>query len=104
MENSTLAPTGDMSVDPRRDQPQKDGGGRYLDWNLGAAGQGLDLGQHGLLTCLGAAVVTRWAELPRNVQKALFETAAMSTSSGTTTPELCQAIARFLHDQGEHNG
>ena len=96
MDNTTLPPTGDMSVDPVRDQPQKDGGTRYLNWNLGA--EALEADHRDILVSLGGAVVTRWADLPRDVQKALFD-----APTGPALPDVRESIAKFLHSHGEHH-
>jgi len=48
-----------------------------------------------VLLSLGAAVVARWYDLPRDIQKQLFNAAA----SGQANPaETRNHIARFLHD------
>ncbi len=49
-----------------------------------------------ILLSLGAAVVARWYDLPRDIQKLLFNTAA---SGATGTVETRVHIARFLHGQ-----
>ncbi len=55
-----------------------------------------DASERDILLSLGAAVVARWYDLPRDIQKLLFNTAA----SGTTgTVETRVHIARFLHGQ-----
>ncbi len=98
MENATLPPPGDLSVDPTRDQPQKDGGNRYLKWNLGV-GESFDENERAMLVSLGAAVVSCWENLPRDVQESLFEAAA-----GPHSPDARSAVATFLHTHGEHHG
>jgi hypothetical protein len=47
--------------------------------------------EDGILRCLGAAVIARWADLPRDVQRSLFEAAA---TAGKVERE---EIAVFLH-------
>ncbi len=54
-----------------------------------------------ILQRLGAAVVTQWAELPIDVQKALFEHAA-SCGDPLECPNLREQIAVFLHDHKSH--
>jgi hypothetical protein len=49
-----------------------------------------------ILHCLGAAVITRWNNLPMEVQRELFASAA-SLSDPLPTAELKEHIARFLH-------
>ena len=49
-----------------------------------------------ILHCLRAAVVTRWNNLPMEVQRELFASAA-SLSEPLHTAELKEQIARFLH-------
>jgi hypothetical protein len=50
-----------------------------------------------ILQCLGAAVIAQWAELPTDVQKALFEH-AVSSGDPRHSVELREQIARFLHN------
>ena len=50
-----------------------------------------------ILQCLGAAVVTRWNDLPTEVQRELFAS-AVSVSEPLHTTELKEQIARFLHN------
>jgi hypothetical protein len=49
-----------------------------------------------ILHCLGAAVIMRWNNLPTEVQRELFASAA-SLSDPLPTVELKGHIARFLH-------
>lgn len=49
-----------------------------------------------ILHCLGAAVIMRWNNLPTEVQRELFASAA-SLSDPLPTAELKEHIARFLH-------
>ena len=51
--------------------------------------------QH-VLQCLGAAVISRWTELPTEVQKELFEH-AVSSGDPRHSMHLREQIARFLH-------
>lgn len=49
-----------------------------------------------ILHCLGAAVILRWNNLPMEVQRELFASAA-SLSDPLPTAGLKEHIARFLH-------
>ena len=83
--------------DPKALKPASaapDGGKPYLSWNL-SAGHDLEETDRDLLQALGAAVVTQWFELPRDIQKRLFEAATDGTAS------LREPLARFLHDNAE---
>ncbi|MDB5649744.1 MAG: hypothetical protein JWL62_1264 [Hyphomicrobiales bacterium] len=62
-------------------------------WGLGSEALGvIDAGEEQeILRCLGAAVIKGWADLPRDVQRSLFEAAA-----GAGKPER-EDIALFLH-------
>ena len=54
-----------------------------------------DASERDVLLSLGAAVVARWYDLPRDIQKQLFNAAA----SGQPNPsETRNHIARFLHE------
>ena len=98
MDNASLPPTGDLSVDPTRDQPQKNGGEPYLKWNLGTDGAfGED--EQVMLVSLGAAVITRWTDLPRDIQESLFKDA-----TGPASPNAREDVAKFLHTHGERHG
>ncbi len=76
------------------DKTAPDGGKPYLSWNL-SAGHDLQDDERNLVQALGAAVVIRWFDLPREIQKHLFEAAV----SGPQT--LREPLAKFLHDHGE---
>jgi len=88
MDNGVVPPDLEPSAGPA-----PDGGREFLDWSLPAG----DLGEteRGVIQALGAAVVTRWSVLPRDVQKLLFETAARREH---TAEDVRGHIARFLHD------
>ena len=73
-------------------EPEPDGGPQYLDWSLPV--DDLRDEERGVIQSLGAAVAARWAILPRDVQKLLFETAARGEGSAEA---LRGHIARFLH-------
>jgi hypothetical protein len=53
--------------------------------------------EQGILQCLGAAVISRWSDLPTEVQKALFQDAVSSEDPRQST-SLREQIARFLHN------
>jgi len=78
---------------PEKGDPRPNGGAQYLDWSLPDGELGED--ERGMLQTLGAALVARWAVLPRDTQKLLFETAARGER---TAADLRGHIARFLHD------
>lgn len=63
------------------------------DWEKHAA---LIPEEEHILHCLGAAVIMRWSNLPTEVQRELFASAA-SLSDPLPTVELKEHIARFLH-------
>jgi hypothetical protein len=71
-----------------------DGGKPYRSWNL-SAGHDLEADEQNLIHALGAAFVMRWFDLPRDIQKRLFEAAV----SGPQT--LREPLAKFLHEHGE---
>jgi hypothetical protein len=50
-----------------------------------------------ILRYLGAAVITRWNDLPTEIQRILFEEAA-SMGTAARQFQLKQQIAQFLHD------
>jgi hypothetical protein len=50
-----------------------------------------------ILHCLGAAVIMNWNDLPQEIQRELFASAA-SLSEPLHTAELKEQIARFLHN------
>ncbi len=76
-----------------------DGGASYADWSIGAARDHLNDSEHDVLLSLGAAVAARWSDLPRDVQKSLFNQAAARNSPDAR--QLKTHIARFLHDHAE---
>ena len=49
-----------------------------------------------ILHCLGAAVIMRWNNLPTEVQREIFASAA-SLGDPLNVPGLKEQIARFLH-------
>ena len=72
---------------------ENEGGSIDSDWQKRAA---LVQEEEHILQCLGAAVITRWNNLPTEVQRELFAS-AVSLSEPLHTAELKQQIARFLH-------
>jgi len=78
---------------PETAEARPNGGLQYLDWSLPDGELRED--ERSMLQTLGAAVVARWAVLPRDTQKLLFETAARGDR---TAADLRGHIARFLHD------
>jgi hypothetical protein len=47
---------------------------------------------------LGAAVISRWAELPQDVQEKLFEAAIVLGHQTERDESLREQLAKFLHD------
>ena len=76
------------------DSAAADGGKPYLSWNL-SAGHDLQDDERDLVQALGVAVVTRWFDLPRDIQKQLFEAAVVGPQA------LREPLAKFLHDHGD---
>jgi hypothetical protein len=72
---------------------ENEGGSLDADWEKRAA---LIQEEDHILHCLGAAVVMRWNNLPMEIQRELFASAA-SLSEPLRTAELKEQIARFLH-------
>lgn len=56
-----------------------------------------------ILQWLGAAVVTRWNELPTDVQRQIFAS-AVAVTEPLPSAELKEHIARFLHSHKGHKG
>lgn len=71
-----------------------EGGSVDADWEQRAA---LIEQEEHILHCLGAAVIMRWNNLPVEVQRELFASAA-SLRDPLPTAELKEHIARFLHN------
>ena len=79
------------------DLSRPDGGQRYLTWNLSP--EALETHERDMLQALGAALLGQWPDLPRDVQKSLFDAAS---SGETTDAEVLRSdLARFLHDNAE---
>ena len=51
---------------------------------------------------LGAAVISRWIELPQDIQQALFEEAVLVGHRGERDESLREELARFLHEREQH--
>src|SRR6185312_13051610 len=92
---------GDQSNASKKDNPlvralarwENEGGRCDSDWKKGAA---LIQEEDHILHCLGAAVIMRWTNLPVDVQRELFASAA-SLSEPLDATGLKEQIARFLH-------
>jgi len=52
-------------------------------------------GEH-ILRCLGAAVIMEWNNIPKNLQRTLFDNAG-SMGDVLSTKTLRKRVARFLH-------
>ena len=74
-----------------------DGGQSYLGWSLSP--DALEPHETDMLQALGAALLIRWQELPRNVQKSLFDAAISDANTDAET--LKSSLARFLHDNAD---
>ena len=72
---------------------ENEGGSLDADWEKRAA---LIQEEDHILHCLGAAVIMRWNNLPTEVQRELFASAA-SLSEPLHTAALKGQIARLLH-------
>ena len=48
---------------------------------------------------LGAAVVRKWANLPRSIQEALFEEAIVAGHRSQRDESLREQLAQFLHNK-----
>ena len=72
---------------------ENEGGRTDIDWEKRAP---LVEEEEHILQCLGAAVVTRWNDLPMKVQRELFAS-AVSVREPLHSTELKEQIARFLH-------
>lgn len=79
------------------DQMSADGGLPYLSWNLDAAA--FEKHETDMLQALGAALVSCWFELPRDVQETIFNGAIPQTT--TDANEIKGKLARFLHNHAE---
>jgi hypothetical protein len=93
MGNEPNVPTKDNSLVRALARWEYEGGSLDPDWKKHVA---LIQEEEHILQCLGAAVITRWNNLPTQVQRELFAS-AVSLSEPLHTAELKQQIARFLH-------
>jgi hypothetical protein len=93
MDNESNASTEDNPLVRTLARWEWDGGSLDADWERRAP---LIQEEKHILDCLGAAVIVRWSNLPTEVQRELFESAA-SFSDPLPTAELKKQIARFLH-------
>ena len=73
---------------------ENEGVGANGDWKKRAA---LIEDEERILQCLGAAVMTRWNDLPTAVQREIFVSAAW-LHKPLAEPKLKEQIARFLHN------
>lgn len=86
----------DRQMDSALERWEQEGGALVSKWALGYDRNDLADGEHDILECLGAAVVSVWNELPTDIRRALFRQAAGGVGFD---PALLKAqIARFLHD------
>jgi hypothetical protein len=74
----------------------EEGGAQDVAWPLPFEARDLRDVEHRVLECLGAALVSEWNDLPTDVQRRLFEHAALGKSHDAAL--LKTRIARFLHD------
>jgi hypothetical protein len=93
MDNEPNVPTKDNSLVRALARWEYEGGSLDPDWKKRVA---LIQEEEHILQCLGAAVITRWNNLPTQVQRKLFAS-AVSLSEPLHTAELKQQIARFFH-------
>ena len=78
------------------DRWNEDGGAAATLWPLPYGATDLLGVERRVLECLGAALVSEWNGLPTDLQRRLFEHAALGASGETA--QLKSRIARFLHD------
>jgi hypothetical protein len=74
----------------------EEGGAQDVAWPLPYEAGDLRDVERRVLECLGAALVSEWNDLPTDVQRRLFEHAALGKSHDAAL--LKTQIARFLHD------
>jgi hypothetical protein len=84
------------SVANALDRWNEDGGAAATLWPLPYGTTDLLDVERRVLECLGAALVSEWNGLPTDLQRRLFEHAALGASGDTA--QLKSRIARFLHD------
>ena len=51
---------------------------------------------------LGAAVISRWGDLPHDIQQELFEEAIVLGHRSERDESLREELARFLHERRKH--
>jgi hypothetical protein len=78
------------------DRWDEEGGAQDVAWPLPYEASDLRDVERRVLECLGAALVSEWNDLPTDVQRRLFEHAALGKSHDAAL--LKTRIARFLHD------
>jgi hypothetical protein len=81
---------------------EEEGGAQVPPWALKYEGGNLADTERHVLECLGAALVSHWNELSRDVQRTIFQRAATNTAYDPT--QLKAHIARFLHDHKDAAG
>src|SRR6266850_3017783 len=93
MGNESNASTKDNPLVRALARWENEGGSLNADWK-----KRVDLihEEDRILHCLGAAVIMRWNNLPTEVQREIFASAA-SLGDPLDAPELKEQIARFLH-------
>lgn len=74
-----------------------EGGAPAAPWPWRTRTGRLSTAERRMLESLGAAVVHEWRDLPKDVQRTLFECAADREALGTAPPR--QNLARFLHER-----
>lgn len=81
-------------------------GGARARWTLpkerNAEAMTLDEEERHILHCLGAAALLLWNDLPVDIQRRIFESAA-SVSAPGDADQLREELARFLHDHKDHD-
>lgn len=87
-----------VALSPSLARWEGEGGAQSEPWAPNALGD-VD---HRVLLRLGAAVVSGWNELPRDVQRALFRLAVVELTYDPA--QLAAQIARFLHDHKDDTG
>jgi hypothetical protein len=84
------------------DRWDEEGGAQDVAWPLPYEASDLRDVERRVLECLGAALVSEWNDLPTDVQRRLFEHAALGKSHDAAL--LKTRIARFLHDHKGASG
>jgi hypothetical protein len=89
-------PTSGEEMATALDRWDEEGGAQDVAWPLPYKASDLRDVERRVLECLGAALVSEWNDLPTDVQRRLFEHAALGKSRDAAL--LKTQIARFLHD------